>query len=403
MILKISPRYLLPDEEEPGKEVLKFATLKPASAPDSVALSGVEYGRKFLFIELDLVDPNPFQNLVRTQYDNRNVALVTEQLTESFRKGDLSAFVLNVRKHPADSSRFQLVYGHLRLEAARQSGAKVLPAVISEIDDPHMFWQLIEENEQRCPASIISLAFQVRFVVEKFNWSYHELARLYNRSDEMISRLYRLSYAPRPFLEFVNDHEMFAHAISDMVGLRLNPAQQDDILQLLTQPGTTPGVVRKYLKSLPTLTHPPVETSNDAFDSNRKGNEVVEAQYIEYEEGDHLEVKYFRQGERPGLAQREYKPAEGSKSPFPAAAGPFTITGPTLAKQTRPLYPTFIDEEEIFARDSAPFTLMTTQEQALLDRLDAGVRQVEQLSQRENLSDEFKLKLVELIQRFTKI
>jgi hypothetical protein len=266
-----------------------------------------------------------------------------------------------------------------------------------------MFWQLVQENEQRCPASIVSLAFQVRFVVEKFNWSYHELARLYNRSDEMISRLYRLSYAPRPFLEFVNDHEVFAHVFSEIVEMRLNQTRQDEILQLLKQRGTTPGAVRKYLKSLPTLNHSPAETSKGAFDSNRKGNEVVEAQYIEYEEGDRLEVKYLRDGERPLLAQKEFKPAEGSKSAFPAAAGSFTVTGPTLAKQTRPLYPTFIDEEEIFSSDSSPFTPMTPQEKSILDNLEAGVRQVEQLSRRENLSDEFKLKLVELIQRFTKI
>lgn len=401
MALKISPKFLLPDSRETDKGILNLATLKPEVSSNLLDLSDSKYGRKFPYIELDLVDPNPFQNLVRTEYDQANVALVTEQLTEAFRKGDLSAFILNVRKNPDNQSRFQLVYGHLRLEAARRCGAKVLPAVITEINDPQMFWQLVKENEQRSNPSVVSLAFQVRFVVENFNWSYSELSRLYNRSEEMMSRLYQLSHAPKPFLEFVNEHEVFAHVVSEMVKLRLDQAQQEEILQLMLQPGITPGFVRKYLKSFNTPAPVPLVTLPGASNSKSKGDDIVEAEYFEYEEGDRLEAKYIRQEEK--LPSRPVKLVDGGQSSNLSISANYGAIKPTSPKQTKSLYSTFTSEDEDFSRENSLFTPMTAQERLIIEKLEADVRQIEQLAGREDISDEFRLKLVEIIQRFTKI
>ena len=332
MALKISPKYLKGEDEKENKSLLK---LNLAGGPFSKDLSEIDYGRKFPFIELDLIDPNPFQKLVRTEYDLAEIELVTEQLSESFKNGDLRAFVLNVRKNPANPERFQLVYGHLRLEAARRSGAKVLPAVIDEIDALQMFCQLVKENEQRCAPSIVSLAFQVRFLVEHFNWSYLKISQLYNRSHDMISRLYLLSFASKPFLRFVHDHEEFANVISELVRVGLSQADQEIVLQMLQQPDMTPGAVHKFLKSL--MSHPQEQVAilHGKFNLRRKGNEIVEADYIEYQEDVQSEKAFFLEEDKS--TQKPVKPFVPTERKLLEISSRPEENGTALAKQTRPL------------------------------------------------------------------
>ncbi len=403
MLLKISPKLLMPEAGRSESSATDLVSLRQIQHPENLALSldEEEYARKLPFIELDLVDPNPFQPVVRTEFDRAEIEVVTVQLTEAFRQGDLSAFVLNIRKNPANPAHYQLIYGHLRLEAARRIGVKVLPGVISQVNDQQMFRQLIEENEQRCRSSIVSVAMQVRFARDKFNWNLQQLARLYNRAEATISQLYRLSCAPKPFLEFVHDHEEYARVVTEITELRLDESQQASLLELLHRPEMTPGLVRKHLQALP-ASSPASSSSAGAGHSLKAAPErepdVVDAVYFEYRD-DKEEQEPVSAAEK--LAATITEQLSNSTTSTSLAGQSFTQSGaePYMPKPTRPLHLAVIDEDEDEEEDFSP---ITPQEKSLLEKLEVTLRQIETLAEREGLSDEFSLNLIETSQRFTR-
>ncbi len=418
MLLRISPRLLLEANDQAGTNSPDMA-LETYSWSSSLARPEEDYSRRLPFIKLELVDPNPYQSTVRTEYDAREIDEVIQQLTRSFRKGDLSAFVLHLRPNPLPGSqgRYQLIYGHLRLEAARRIGIEVLPGVIShEVPDQQMFRQLVDENEQRCQPSIVSIAQQVRFAIEHFNWRLAPMAGIYHRSEKFISMLYRLSYAPPPFLQFVHDHEDFARVVTEMLELRLDQEQQVRVLAMLKEPEVTPGRIRQHLTSLALPALASKTTSSSDTSPKVSGAEVVEAVYREYHEHEHE----YNQPDNP-LKEMGRGSLQSSLHNSPSNRSLNQITTPTataytyanpkpyepyIPKTARPLHlaPLAVDAIADGENEAVEetFTPMTSFEKSLLERLDSTVRQIETLSAREGLSDQFSLKLIETSQRFTK-
>ncbi|HEX2916235.1 MAG TPA: ParB N-terminal domain-containing protein [Chloroflexia bacterium] len=383
MSLKISPKLLVTEKEKTGN----FGLTQVAQAELAVPQS-----RQLLLINLDLVDANPFQNLVRSEYDHVEMEEVVGQLVEAFKKGDLSGFVMQVRLKPSVKERYELVYGHLRLEAARRYGIKMLPGIICELSDREMFRQLVEENEHRCNASIISLAFQVRFSVEKFNWSFKELSGLYGRSVKFIHTLYHLAYAPQPFLAFVHEHQEFARVIAEMVEYRLAEQQQQHILNILEEPNITPGVLRREIQLLLPL-------NSGVNGVGKAGEDIVEAEFVEYGEEE------TKPAVQPKLLS-EAQPSNSKATNSSVYQQPPGYNKAVMEHSTpRPIRTLYNIEESMVPQESSvtEFTPVTPQEKELLDQLEGLVNRLEQQAHYQKFSEEFKLGLVEIVMRISRI
>jgi len=90
---------------------------------------------------LDNVYPNPFRDFgINPLEASRTAALIAAVESDEFWSN------LQIRKHPSERSRYELVFGHHRLDALRKLGHKTWDIEVVEIDDDRMFNRMIDEN-----------------------------------------------------------------------------------------------------------------------------------------------------------------------------------------------------------------------------------------------------------------
>jgi ParB/RepB/Spo0J family partition protein len=204
-----------------------------------------------LLIPIAAIDPNPFYNLKAKSLetaDSRNWLL--EKLTRLFQEGQLTEFVALVRPHPTEPQRYQLAYGHLRLEAARLAGKSVVPAVVSPLSDDEMLMRLVLENQNRANPSRVETAAQVRHLREQFGWSFKALGELFNLPLATVYDLYYLSEAPPKFLKLVEAQPQYYQAISEMLRRKLSEEGQHQVWEFLQTNQPTPRQLREKIKEL---------------------------------------------------------------------------------------------------------------------------------------------------------
>ena len=93
---------------------------------------------------------------------------------------------------------------------------------------------MVEENEHRSDHSKIAQANQIKYLKEEKRWTYKKIAELYRGgTQDIVRNLYLLSQISTPLLEFVNRHEEYSTALSEMVKFNLTEEQQSHISNLL--------------------------------------------------------------------------------------------------------------------------------------------------------------------------
>jgi ParB family chromosome partitioning protein len=104
-----------------------------------------------VLIELDRIDPNPFQP--RLHFDEAEMRELADSLEQH---GQLQACL--VRPHPDEEGRFQLVAGERRLRAAKLAGLERLRCVVRDVDDEGALVLALEENLRRRDNSVMERA-----------------------------------------------------------------------------------------------------------------------------------------------------------------------------------------------------------------------------------------------------
>lgn len=94
-------------------------------------------------IDPDLIDPSPFSDRLPDDDD-----LAYTKFRQSIQEAGQKV-PAEVRNHPSASGRYQTIYGHRRIRAAKELGIKV-KAVISDVSDrDHLMAQALENNERQ--------------------------------------------------------------------------------------------------------------------------------------------------------------------------------------------------------------------------------------------------------------
>ena len=201
---------------------------------------------QFVTLKLEQLDSNPFYTLVRTEIDQQQwrQSPLFAHLVKSFEAGEMAHFALLVRAKPGHSSsyhtaashqqRYELVHGHLRVDAARMAAYTALPAVVQAFSDEDMLRLLVRENYDQWPLSRVAMAGLVAYLRDELDWKVRQIADWFgDKTYREVFGLYQLSQAPRPHLEAVNQQASYSEAVREMVEYHLNPAQQAEILQLI--------------------------------------------------------------------------------------------------------------------------------------------------------------------------
>lgn len=147
---------------------------------------GVDHKSTNTVLELPLerMDPNPYSARVDIPQ--------IDELSDSLRQhGQLSP--IKVRTSPLNRLRFEIVFGHRRVEAAKRLGWKSIRAEVEEISDDKLGIFALSENLERSDFTDYEIGVQMLELIKKFNYSQDQIAKQIGRSNSYVSEHIQLT------------------------------------------------------------------------------------------------------------------------------------------------------------------------------------------------------------------
>jgi ParB family transcriptional regulator, chromosome partitioning protein len=137
---------------------------------------------KVLILQLPLesIRFNPYNS--RSKYVQSEIIRLAHSLKVN---GQLA--VVKVRSDPSEQGKYQLVYGHRRVMAARRLGWKTIRAEVVETSDEQMIEQSLVENFERECLSDYDKALIFERLNREFGRTYDEIGRLLGLSKQHVS------------------------------------------------------------------------------------------------------------------------------------------------------------------------------------------------------------------------
>ncbi len=179
------------------------ALLGPTSRSDAEAQGAL------LEVPVSAIRPNPYQP--RTRLDEPHFQELVASLETT---GLLQPIVL--RKH---LDGYQLIAGERRWRAALKLGWQKIPAIIKEADDRTLLTLALVENLQRDNLSAIEEANSYHRLIEEFDLSQAEVARLVGRDRSTVANALRLLKLPAEVTEMVDDGRLSEGHARALLGL----------------------------------------------------------------------------------------------------------------------------------------------------------------------------------------
>jgi ParB family transcriptional regulator, chromosome partitioning protein len=131
-------------------------------------------------LPLDSIKFNPYNS--RSKYGQSEIVRLAHSLKVN---GQLA--VVKVRSDPAEEGKYQLVYGHRRVMAARQLEWKTIRAEIVEASEEQMIEQSLVENFEREGLSDYDKALIFERLNKEFGKTYDEIGRILGLSKQHVS------------------------------------------------------------------------------------------------------------------------------------------------------------------------------------------------------------------------
>jgi ParB family transcriptional regulator, chromosome partitioning protein len=162
----------------------------PALAPNDV----------FAHIDIDLIDPSPFQP--RTRF--REEAL--EELARSIRaSGIVQPLVVRRIGH-----RYQLIAGERRWRAAQRSAIQRVPAIVRDVRDEMALEMTLVENLQREDLNPVEQARAFQRLTDEFHLTQEEAAERTGKDRATIANSVRILRLEDPILDLIEEGKISA-------------------------------------------------------------------------------------------------------------------------------------------------------------------------------------------------
>ena len=145
------------------------------------------------------VRPNPFQP--RKKIDEPALAELADSINAS---GLLQPVVVRA----VAGGHFELIAGERRWRAVQRLGWKSIPVVVKEADDRTLLTLAIIENIQRADLSPLEEAASYQRLIEEFQSSQADVARLVGRDRSTVANALRLLRLPVDVREMVDDRRL---------------------------------------------------------------------------------------------------------------------------------------------------------------------------------------------------
>src|SRR5947208_12272659 len=198
---------------------------------DALAQSaGTPIGR---LVPIDQVDPNPNQPRQVMGDLSELIASISEQ-------GILEPLVVRQR-----GSRFQIIAGERRYQAAVQVGLRELPIVIRDVDDTEMLELALIENLQRKDLTPFEESEALRGLAEGCGYTHEDLARRLGKSRTSVTESLTLNAMPEEVRNLCRLADISAKSLLLQVVRQTTPEKMTRLVEKITGQG---GATRQQLR-----------------------------------------------------------------------------------------------------------------------------------------------------------
>jgi ParB family chromosome partitioning protein len=166
-----------------------------ALIPGAASVEQPQPGERVVDVAIDLVDANPFQP--RKRFDDIRL----KELADSIRADGILQPVVVRRK----GTKYELIMGERRLQAARLAGVATIPVVVRDVRDADALRLAIVENVQRENLNAIEEAQAFRRLISEFGLSQADLAGLVGKDRSSVANTLRLLNLPEEVQRMIED------------------------------------------------------------------------------------------------------------------------------------------------------------------------------------------------------
>ncbi len=154
-------------------------------------------------LPIEFLQPNPHQPRKVFQ------ETVLQELANSIReRGILQPIV--VRPIEGEKDAYQIVAGERRWRAAQRAAIHSVPVIIRELSDSEALELSIIENVQRSDLNAIEEAVGYNVLIEEFDHTQEQLAKVIGKSRSHVANTLRLLSLPQKIQGFISDGDMTA-------------------------------------------------------------------------------------------------------------------------------------------------------------------------------------------------
>ena len=182
-----------------------------------------------------------------------------EDLTNSIKERGIIQPLI-VRKSEIENSKFELIAGERRLQAAQTAGLHEVPVVVVSADDLKSLELAIIENVQRKDLNPIEEAESYQNLIEKFGYDQEKVSRFIGKSRSHVTNTLRLLSLSEDILELIKENKISHGHAKMLVGLQNGSYLAKKILQKRLSVRQTESLIRS-LKDIKKF-------SNNLKDSN---------------------------------------------------------------------------------------------------------------------------------------
>ena len=198
----------------------------------------METGR-VVFLPAQSIQPNPAQP--------RKVFApgALDELAESIRQHGILQ-PLSVRRR---DNVYELISGERRLRAAQLAGVTDIPCILMRMDDLESGMAALVENLQRQDLDFIEEAQGIRSLLDRFDMSQEQAARLLGRSQSAVANKLRLLRHTPAVLEALREAELTERHARALLRLPDEPAALAAIKEIVRQ-NMSVARTERYIESL---------------------------------------------------------------------------------------------------------------------------------------------------------
>lgn len=193
---------------------------------DDSAAAAVSYGQKGASEQvLPLSELVPSEVQPRRHFDDEAL----KSLANSIRS---QGIIQPLLVRPLANGKFEIIAGERRWRASKEVGLKHVPVIIRELDDGKALEIALVENVQRADLNPIDEAAGYLRLVNEFNYTHEDMARVTGKSRSHITNLLRLLSLPDNIKSSVIEgllsmgHARALLALSEDEGLQLRVARR---------------------------------------------------------------------------------------------------------------------------------------------------------------------------------